>query len=81
MPKLIRFVVINSAIGILIGWGVAALLIWNNIGGLGNLYANASNKLAVIALMGMSFGVTFGFGYLSTAVLLIPDRKDDFDRM
>ncbi len=81
MPKLIRFVIINSVIGVLIGWGVAFLLIWMNVGGLGNLYANASNKFAVLALMGMSFGVTFGFGYLSTAVMLMPDRKDDFDRL
>ena len=81
MPKLVRFVMTNAAIGILIGWGIAGFLVWSDVGGLGQLYATASNKRAVVALMGVSFGTTFGFGYLSTAVLLMPDRKDDFDRL
>ena len=38
-------------------------------------------KPVVIALLFMSFGVTFGFAYLATAVMLMPTGKDDFDRL
>ena len=81
VPKLIRFVAINSAIGVVIGWAIAAALLWFNISGLGDMFARSDSKPVIIALMGMSFGVTFGFAYLSTAVMLLPTRKDDFDRL
>lgn len=81
MPKLIRFVIVNSAIGIVIGWAIAAALLWMNISGLGDMFARSDAKPVIIALLGMSFGVTFGFGYLATAVMLMPTGKDDFDRL
>ena len=81
LPKLVRFVAVNSAIGIAIGWLIAAGLIWFNIAGFGDRFQNASNKWTVVYLLGSSFGLTFGFGYLTTAVLLLPTDKDDFDRM
>ncbi|MBO6638280.1 MAG: hypothetical protein JJ920_14025 [Roseitalea sp.] len=81
MPKLIRFVVINSIIGMLIGWAIAAGLLWMNISGLGDMFMHSDAKPVVIALLFMSFGVTFGFAYLATAVMLMPTGKDDFDRL
>lgn len=81
MPKLIRFVVLNAAIGIVIGWAIAAALLWMNVSGLGDMYAHSDAKPLILALLGMSFGVTFGFAYLSTAVMLLPASKDDFDRL
>jgi hypothetical protein len=81
IPKLIRFVLINSLIGIAIGWLIAAGLIWFNIGGFGDRFDHASSKWAVMILLAGSFGVTFGFAYLTTAVLLLPTNKDDFDKM
>ena len=81
LPKLIRFVVLNSLIGVMIGWLIAAGLVWFNILGFGDRFTHAANKLPVIVLLAGSFGVTFGFGYLTTAVLLLPTDKDDFDRM
>jgi predicted membrane protein len=81
LPKLVRFVALNSAIGIVIGWLIAAGLVWFNIMGFGDRFHNASNKIAVIYLLASSFGVTFGFGYLTTAVLLLPTEEDDFNKM
>lgn len=81
MPKLIRFVIMNSAIGIVIGWVIAASLVLMNIGGLGELYANTNFKIAVAAMLGLTFGTTFGFAYLATAVFLIPTTKEKFDKM
>jgi hypothetical protein len=81
LPKLIRFVIVNSLTGVVIGWLIAAGLIWFNIGGFGDRFDNAQNKLAVIFLLAGSFGVTFGFAFLTTSVLLLPTDKDDFDRV
>mgnify|MGYP003382156975 CR=1 FL=1 len=81
LPKLVRFVLINSVIGIVIGWMVAGLLVWANLGGFGSLVLNSANRAAAIFILAMSFGVTFGFGFLTTAVLLLPTDKDSFDRM
>ena len=78
LPKLIRFVLVNSLIGVMIGWLIAAGLVWFNIGGFGDRFDHASNKLVVIALLAGSFGVTFGFAFLTTSVLLLPTDKDDF---
>ena len=81
LPKLIRFVIVNSLIGMVIGWLIAAGLVWFNIGGFSDRFDNAQNKLAVIFLLAGSFGVTFGFAFLTTSVLLLPTGKDDFDKI
>lgn len=81
MPKLIRFVLINAAIGIAFGWLLAAMLVHFNVGHLGDLFAHTEHKAAAIALLGLTFGTTFGFAYLATAVMLMPTGKDDFDRL
>ena len=81
MPKLIRFVLVNSAIGAVLGWLVVAGLIWFNIGGFGDRFEQSSDKPLIVLILAMSFGVTFAFAYLTTAVLLLPSDKDDFDRL
>ncbi|MFP1633570.1 hypothetical protein ACLB6G_17705 [Zhengella sp. ZM62] len=81
MPKLVRFVIVNSAIGILIGWAVAFAVVWFNIGGFGDRFLHSQDKPIIALIMALSFGVTFGFAFLTTAVLLLPTDKDDFDRL
>ena len=80
LPKLVRFVMINSLIGILIGWAVA-FGVWFNIAGFGDRFFQSHDKPIIAFILAMSFGITFGFGYLTTAVLLLPTDKDDFDRL
>lgn len=81
MPKLVRFVLVNSLIGMAFGWLVAAGILYFNIANLGTLVSHASNKWVAYLILGMSFGATFAFAYLATAVWLLPTDKDDFDRM
>lgn len=81
VPKLIRFVLVNSLIGMVIGWLVAAGIVWFNIGGFGERFEQSSDKPVIVLIMAVSFGVTFAFAYLTTAVLLLPTDKDDFDRL
>jgi hypothetical protein len=81
MPKLVRFVLINSLTGIAIGWLVAAGVVHFNIGNLGVLIDHTHHKVAAVAMLALTFGITFGFAYLATAVMLMPTNKEDFDRM
>mgnify|MGYP004351916879 CR=1 FL=1 len=41
----------------------------------------AVRTFVYFALLGLTFGITFGFAYLATAVMLIPTSKDDFDKL
>ncbi len=81
VPKLIRFVVVNSVTGILIGWLVAAGLIWFNVGGFGELVWHSRQRGVALFILAMSFGVTFAFAFLATALMLLPGDKDRFDRV
>lgn len=81
MPKLVRFVLVNSLTGVAIGWLVAAGVVHFNIGHLGELIDHTDHKVAAVAMLGLTFGITFGFAYLATAVMLMPTGKDDFDKL
>ena len=43
--------------------------------------ANRYARAVALFILAMSFGVTFGFAFLATAVILLPRDKDSFDRM
>ncbi|MEF2073867.1 hypothetical protein [Consotaella aegiceratis] len=81
MPKLIRFVLKNSVIGVLFGWGVAAALLYFDIGGMGSRVGRASDPIPPLVMLGMGFGVTFGFGYLATSVWFLPWDQESFDKL
>ncbi|WP_187972086.1 hypothetical protein [Aquibium microcysteis] len=81
VPRLIRFVVVNSAAGVVIGWLVAAGLIWFNVGGFGELVWHSSQRGVALFILALSFGVTFAFAFLATALMLLPGDKDHFDRV
>ena len=81
MPKLVRFVVVNSLIGFGIGLLVALALVMLNANGLGTMYAASHSKFLVAVILGSSFGSTFSFGYLTTALMMLPTDKDEFDKV
>lgn len=81
MPKLVRFVIINSAIGIAIGWVFAAVMLIMNVGGTGELFMRSDAKLVIGFLLAISSGITFGFAYMATAVMLLPTDKSDFEKL
>ncbi|WP_419910087.1 hypothetical protein [Hoeflea sp.] len=81
MPKLVRFVIRNSLIGMCIGWALAAAVVYFDINGFGSLVLQSRHVATALFIMFLSFGITFGFAYLTTAVLLLPTDKDDFDKV
>lgn len=79
VPRLIRFVAVNSATGVVIGWLVAAGLLWFDVGGFGDLVWHSRQRGVALFILAISFGVTFAF--LATALMLLPADKDHFDRV
>lgn len=75
MPRLIRFMLTNIAIGVLLGWAVGIVLVLSNAQGLGDLVFGSGNPIAAVALLALSFGSTFGLGYFATAVLFLPNDR------
>ncbi|NER08480.1 MAG: hypothetical protein F6K17_41075 [Okeania sp. SIO3C4] len=64
-----------------LGWIFAAMLLILNIGGTGELFMRSDAKLVIGFLLALSSGITFGFAYLATAVMLLPKDKRDFDKI
>ncbi|MDF1778827.1 MAG: hypothetical protein P1V13_22620 [Rhizobiaceae bacterium] len=81
MPKLIQFVLKNSLIGMVIGWVIACGVVYFDLNGFGSLVLHSRHVVTALFIMFFSFGITFAFAYLTTAVLLLPTDKDDFDRV
>lgn len=81
MPKLIRFLLIHTALGVAVGWLIAAAVVWFNLNGFGDLVLGSSSRGAAIFILMVSFGSTFGFAAVATGVMLMPTDKDEFDRL
>ena len=77
LPRLVRFMFRNAAIGILAGWLFLAMLLWSDIGGLYSLMVHSRlGHIALFLLMG-GFAVTFGAARVSSAVLLGYEVEED----
>lgn len=81
MPKLVRFVLVNSLFGVLIGWLIAAAVVYFNINGFGDLVLHSSSRITAFFILFTSFGTTFGFAMMASAVMLMPTDKDEFDKL
>ena len=79
LPRLVRFVLRNAALGVGIGWMLLGALIWQDVGGLYSLIIHSSyGHIALFLLMG-GFAVTFGAAAVSSAVLLGHEFEEDSD--
>ena len=70
MPKLFKFLLKHIAVGILVGWAFVAALLWFDVAGFGSLVLNSASRNVALALLGVSFAVTFGSASAATAVLM-----------
>jgi hypothetical protein len=77
MPKLVKFVLKWSAIGIAIGWVVLAALLVTNIGGLTGMVWRQSGGFLALAVLMLSFAVTFGQVTVMAAVLSLTSKEGD----
>jgi len=79
LPRLVRFILRNIALGVGIGWVFLAAILWSDMGGLYTLIRHASNGFIPLYLLFGGFAVTFGPAAVATAVLLGHEFRDDDD--
>lgn len=68
LPKLIRFVIQHFAIGVVLGWASALMVIWYDMGGIGSLLAR-HDSAALTALFFAKGGLYFGTIAASVAIM------------
>ena len=73
LPKLVRFLIVHALIGMALGVGVTAFIIWKNIFGLGDLFGQS--RLGMI-VFGVQMALTLGAVQIGVAVLSM-DKDDD----
>ena len=72
MPKMVRFLLENAAVGIVAGWVLLSYLLVSDIYGLGHLvFSSASPAMPVFLLMA-GFAITFGSASMGIAIMTLP---------
>ncbi len=79
LPRLVRFILRNIALGVGVGWALLSALLWSDMGGIHTLIAHSANGFIPLYLLYGGFAVTFGPAAVATAVLLGHEFRDDDD--
>ena len=77
VPRLLRLLLVNCAIGVAGGWTLLAALIATDTAHLRTLICNSSSPLQPILLLAAGFAVTFGSVAMGAAVMSIREDDDD----
>lgn len=77
MPKLLKLLAINLAIGIVIGLLFLTILIVTDTAGIGTLIWQSSDPFLAILLLGVGLCVTFGSAAMGSAVMMMPYEDDE----
>ena len=79
LPRLIRFLLVNCAIGIAGGWTLLAALIVTDTARLRTLIWNEGSPVVPIVLLATGFAVTFGGAAMGAAVMAMRPGDDTDD--
>ena len=71
----------NVLIGTVIGWLFTTAVLRFDLNGIASLAMESGHQGLALFILHFFFGITFGFGYLTTAILMLPTNMDDFDRV
>jgi len=77
--RVVHLIVINWALGAIVGCGFAGLLLWFDIAGAGRLILKADPIWPPLALLFGGFAITFGALVAGTAIMLAPQSEDPPD--
>jgi hypothetical protein len=69
VPRLLRLLAINCAIGICAGWTLLATLILTDTAGLTTLICASDSPSVLVAMLAAGFAVTFGSAAMGVAVM------------
>lgn len=78
MPKLVKFLLINAAIGFVLALGFVALLMVLDVNGLRTLIWGSDSRYLALFILTFFTGLTFGSVQISVAVMLL--GQDDPDK-
>lgn len=70
LPRLVTYVMKWTAVGVIAGWMLLAMLLLFDTGGLGTLLRHAQAPFVVLYILGMSFAVTGGMAAVASVILL-----------
>ena len=73
--QMLGFLGLNALIGVFAGIGVAAALVWLDVGGLGERISHSSNPLLPILLITAPLALTFGAAAAASAIMMMPYQK------
>lgn len=77
LPRAVRFVLLNVAIGSLIGAAFGALLIATDAGGLRSLITDTSDPVTPVLLVLAGFASLIGGLYAGGAIMRMPAKDED----
>ncbi|MFY9639354.1 MAG: hypothetical protein WCD20_19560 [Rhodomicrobium sp.] len=78
VPRLIRFLLVNCAIGVAGGWTLLAALLATDTAHLRTLILNEASPAIPVLLLATGFAVTFGSAAMGAAVMALrPGDEDD----
>jgi hypothetical protein len=69
VPRLLRLLAINCAIGVCAGWTLLATLILTDTAGLATLIRASDSPFVPVAMLAAGFAVTFGSAAMGVAVM------------
>lgn len=74
--QMLRFLGVNAAIGMFLGFAVAAMIMVFDLGGIGTLIGHAGNPLLPIVLIAFPMALVFGAAVTASAIWMMPyERK------
>jgi hypothetical protein len=77
LPQLIRFLLLNAAIGIGAGWLLLALLLLTDVNGVGALIFASETPQLPIAMLAAGFAITFGGAAAAAAIMMLRYEGDE----
>jgi hypothetical protein len=77
MPKLLKLLAINCAMGVLIGLLFLTMLIVTDTAGIGTLIWSSSDPFIALLLLGVGMSVTFGSAVMGGAIMMLPYDDDE----
>ncbi len=76
LPRLVRFLLLHTAIGIGAGWLLLALLLWTDVNGVGSLIWRSDSAALAVAMLAAGFAITFGGAAAAAAIMMMRFEKD-----
>ena len=73
--RMLRFLGVNAAFGMALGFSMAALMVWLDVAGLGSRIARSQTPVLAFILLCAPLSSTFAGALTASAIMMLPDRR------